>query len=409
MARTAELMRAVARSLLEDSSAGLAQVDAASLGAAPAELRSDPVLVASARATTYANLVHYLSQVVVDPSVPVQPVHSPEALDLARDLVRRGLDTQSLGTYRAGQNAAWQAWMAACFQATSDPDELQDLLRESAQSIFAYVEATLASITALVEGEREGLVHSTHTQRLEAVSLVLDGALVDAGVASARLGHDLRPPQVAAVLWRDPGSAEVGQLEQAAQAVGAVLGRSRPLTVVATALSLWAWYPTDVLPAADEVARATAGSAGVRVALGAGGPGVDGFRRSHLDALATQRLMLRAGPELRVASYPDVEVVELLASNEERAHELVQRTLGPLLQADPVLRETLRTYLREGMSASRTARALFAHRNTVLNRLERAEQLLPQPLAGRSLNVALALEVVHWLGSPGGELPPGQG
>ncbi|MGZ6793349.1 MAG: PucR family transcriptional regulator, partial [Mycobacteriales bacterium] len=319
------------------------------------------------------------------------------------------LDTQSLGTYRAGQNAAWQAWMAACFRATSDPAELQDLLQESARSIFTYVEATVASITALVEGEREGLVHSTHTQRLEAVTLVLDGALVDVHAASARLGHDLRPAQVAAVLWRDPGSAETGQLEQAAQAVGAALGRSRPLTVVATALSLWAWYPTDVAPDAEAVARATAATPGVRIALGAGGPGVAGFRSSHLDALATQRLMLRAGPELRVASYPDVEVVELLASNEERAHELVQRTLGPLLGADPVLRETLRTYLREGMSASRTARVLFAHRNTVLNRLERAEQLLPLPLAGRTLHVALALEVVHWLGTPGAEPADGQG
>ena len=66
---------------------------------------------------------------------------------------------------------------------------------------------------------------------------------------------------------------------------------------------------------------------------------------------------------------------------------------------DADLRETLRVYLREGSSASQAAKVLYSHRNTVLNRLARAERLLPAPLEGRGLPVALALEVVHWVGS----------
>jgi DNA-binding PucR family transcriptional regulator len=77
----------------------------------------------------------------------------------------------------------------------------------------------------------------------------------------------------------------------------------------------------------------------------------------------------------------------------------VARTLGALAGADEDLRETLRVYIREGCSASRAARALFAHRNTVLNRLSRARELLPAPLQERGLQVGLALEIVHWLGS----------
>jgi DNA-binding PucR family transcriptional regulator len=76
----------------------------------------------------------------------------------------------------------------------------------------------------------------------------------------------------------------------------------------------------------------------------------------------------------------------------------VARTLGRLATADPELRETLRVYIREEFSASRAARALFAHRNTVLNRLARARELLPAPLEGRGLQVGLALEIAHWLG-----------
>lgn len=81
-----------------------------------------------------------------------------------------------------------------------------------------------------------------------------------------------------------------------------------------------------------------------------------------------------------------------------RAGEFVARTLGSLASADPELRATLRTYIRARFSASRAARALFAHRNTVLNRIQRAEQLLPLDLHDHSLEIGVALEIEHWLG-----------
>jgi DNA-binding PucR family transcriptional regulator len=113
--------------------------------------------------------------------------------------------------------------------------------------------------------------------------------------------------------------------------------------------------------------------------------------------------MHRGGGHLRLARYDDVQVVALATHDEERADEFVTRTLGELAGAAPDLRETTRVYLREGQSATRAARVLFTHRNTVLARLARAEALLPAPLEGRGLPVALALEIVHWRGTPPGQ------
>jgi DNA-binding PucR family transcriptional regulator len=91
-----------------------------------------------------------------------------------------------------------------------------------------------------------------------------------------------------------------------------------------------------------------------------------------------------------------VQVVALATADEERAQEFVTRTLGELASAPADLRETVRVYLAEGSSASRAARVLYTHRNTVLGRLAKAQRLLPAPLEGRGLPVALALEILHW-------------
>jgi PucR-like helix-turn-helix protein len=55
---------------------------------------------------------------------------------------------------------------------------------------------------------------------------------------------------------------------------------------------------------------------------------------------------------------------------------------------------------RSRFSAARVARALYTHRNTILNRLRRAERLLPLPLAGHGIEVGAALEIAQWLGGP---------
>ncbi|MFC7572540.1 helix-turn-helix domain-containing protein [Klenkia terrae] len=54
------------------------------------------------------------------------------------------------------------------------------------------------------------------------------------------------------------------------------------------------------------------------------------------------------------------------------------------------------TYVRSLGSTTATAHALFTHRNTVLRRLSRADELLPRPLAEHAVAVAAALDLLRW-------------
>jgi DNA-binding PucR family transcriptional regulator len=168
------------------------------------------------------------------------------------------------------------------------------------------------------------------------------------------------------------------------------------LTVIASSSSMWAWLAGADDPGVSALTAATAAFPAVRVATGPAGTGTDGFRRSHFDAVATQRLMARR-PGLRVARFSDVQLAALALQDEQRAREFVARTLGALAGADAELRDTLCVYIGEQFSAARAARTLYTHRNTVLNRLQRAERLLPFPLAGHGLEVGVALEIAQWL------------
>jgi DNA-binding PucR family transcriptional regulator len=157
--------------------------------------------------------------------------------------------------------------------------------------------------------------------------------------------------------------------------------------------------PGSNRPDLVRVAAALEKLPGVRIAVGPTAAGVEGFRRSHLDAVTTQRMMARLDSPQRVASYDDVELVTLVTADPERADRFIKHTLGEFESASADLHQTVLTFITEQCNASRAAARLYTHRNTLLRRLARADELLPRPLETNSVHVAVALEALRWRGS----------
>ncbi|WNG50981.1 PucR family transcriptional regulator [Archangium minus] len=396
--RVRELMRLGAERALNAPPQWLEELDEATLS--PENMKviaEDPVLAAATRRTSRANLIHWAAANVRDPGAPVAANLSAEALGIARDLVRRGINEAALNAYRTGQNAAWLRWMSIAFELTSDPDELRELLDVSARSISSFIDATIAGISAQMSAERDELTRgTTHAERREVVALILDGAPISPQVAAQRLGYKLDQLHRAAIVWSEEAGSDPGSLEGAADALARASGAQRPLTVVASVATLWVWLPGGAEPDLEQVRSSTQRLPGVRIAIGSTGRGVEGFRRSHLDALDTQRMLARLGAEQHIATFDMVRLVSLVTQDTEGADQFVKHTLGDLETASPELQNTLLTFLNEGCNAARTAARLHTHRNTLLRRLLRAEELLPRPLKHNRVHVAVALEVLRW-------------
>jgi DNA-binding PucR family transcriptional regulator len=398
--RASALIRGFAQATLAQPDEIFSVVDDAVIEAIPDRLRAEPGIVQVMREANHANLTHWISATAARPGARVPPNVGPEMLELTRDIVRRGFDETSLNAYRVGQNAALQFLTDRIFEATDDIDLIRELLEVASRSVFAFVNDTIVGLETAISRERDLLERGTHAERMATVNLLLEGAPIKPQTASASIGYELAGRHRAAVLWTEDYEDAAG-LEPTAEALARAAGAVRAFTVAAGARSLWVWFePTDGeagSPATDQLAPR------VRVAIGSDERGLAGFRRSHFNALATQRLMGRAGTGLRIAAYPQIELVAIAAADDDAAADFARRTLGKLATADPILRETLLAYIRADLNAAAAARRLFAHRNTVINRLDRARQLLPGPLEGRVLEVGIALEIARWLGVPAGE------
>ena len=402
-ARVRELIRQGAEIALHPPDEWLAELDEATLsGPNRRQIAEDPVLAAATRRTNRSNLLHWATANLRAPGERVPANLGDIPLEIARDLVRRGLNESSLDSYRAGQAVALRLWMHICFSLTSDPQELRELLDVSSRSISAFIDDTIAAISAQITRERDELTRGTHAERREIVSLLLDGAPIPRARAEQRLGYRLAGRHTAAIVWSDDPDADHdaldhSALDRCADLVAACAGDGQPLTVFASAASRWVWVHGQ--PDMTALRAAISALPAARVALGGTAAGLDGFRRSHLNARTVQRMLARPASPRQLATHEEVELVILLTADPEGAGDFVRQTLGALEVAGPEVTEAVRVFIAAQCNASHAAARLYTHRNTLLRRLARADQLLPRPLSENVLHVGAALEILRWQGT----------
>jgi DNA-binding PucR family transcriptional regulator len=270
--------------------------------------------------------------------------------------------------------------------------------------VFSYVDRVCDQLVAAYGRARERWARTPEAVRTETARAILDGILRDDREASRLLGHELaRRHHLGVVIWASV--APVPQLlERAASAIAESLGMSEPLVVLPGGSELWAWLSGLKPPETDSRVRLASidQPPGVRIAVGRLWTGIDGFRRSHIEARAAAAVAVQAGPAAPpVTHYDDVELVSLLSADLERARAFVAYELDGLAgsgRASERLRETILVLLEEGMSNTRAAQRLHVHSNTIAYRTTRAQELLGHRLVDRRIQVAAALMLAQTLG-----------
>ncbi|MEV5274702.1 helix-turn-helix domain-containing protein [Streptomyces werraensis] len=144
---------------------------------------------------------------------------------------------------------------------------------------------------------------------------------------------------------------------------------------------------------------------GVRVGVSGAVDGLAAVGEARRLADTALRLCPEAGGTVRLTEHLPAALV---ASNPDLAAALADRLLGPLAALEPadaeVLLDTLATWLACDGSAQRAGRRLYCHRNTVLNRLRRYEQLTGRNLSRPTdlVETTLALTAHNLLHRQGG-------
>ncbi|TSD94250.1 PucR family transcriptional regulator [Skermania sp. ID1734] len=396
------LITEVANRMLVELDDLVAAMNIAEVDVAPA-LIADRAIAEEMTASNRANVLQVLNTVLDDPlhGRPRNP--PPEAFDIVRTVVRRGGDLDVIfQSYRRGQNVVWHRMMQfTSVVAPPGPAQIA-VIERFAEVIFAYVDAVLLELISEAQRLREEMLGGALARRTETVRLILDGAPIDERVATGRLGYELSRRHTALVVWLDGPGGDNGELEAVVTALARAVGARPPLTIAAGVRTMWAWLGTQNIPSVDTMAKEMRQApARMRAAVGPTLPGLAGFRSSHADALLVAQIVGDNVGGDRLVTFADVEPIVPAARDEPAAARFVAGTLGAIAHDDERgerLRATLRIYLAEAENASVAAERLHTHRNTILQRVGKATELLGYPPGNRRLAVMLALDLAHFVG-----------
>lgn len=375
------------------------------------ELTGDPSLLKLLHETVEANVDTYFS--AIRHNIPVAEISAPTvALEHARRLAHRGVPVNALVRgYRLGHSVALQLVLDEIRSAELDPDLSLSVLGTMSALMFGYIDEMSQQVTAVYQAERERWLESRNAVRALRVREILAGDDLDVDAMTTAIRYPLRRTHAAVVVWYPDASGDklaaaegfIKQLTESLPVQGA------PLFVPADSTTGWAWLPlpSDAGTEAVEQIRACALAADGQpwVTIGAPLPGVDGFRRSHRQALAAHTLAAASGAAANrvcAAGDPGLSAAALLGDNLIAARAWVAEVLGPLAcatESDGRLRDTLRVFLRSGSSFKAAGEQLHFHVNTVKYRVQRAVERRGRPIADDRLDVEIALLLCQWYGA----------
>lgn len=136
---------------------------------------------------------------------------------------------------------------------------------------------------------------------------------------------------------------------------------------------------------------------------GLGGPAatLSDWPKAHTQALQAMRVSERLGLD-RLTSFNSLGVYQLLSQIEHMpgVRQFCVEIIGPLADYDRKQRgslvETIDAYFNYHGNVSQTAESLFVHRNTLLYRLDRIQELTKQDLNQADSRLALQLALKLW-------------
>ncbi|MFJ9306469.1 PucR family transcriptional regulator [Streptomyces cyaneofuscatus] len=321
-----------------------------------------------------------------------------------------------LHAFRMGGAMVWQDLVDET--ARRDPDDVR-LLVHVAADVWNFVDEHCGIVAdAYRQAERRLSWRRENQQRLM-VAALLDGTarIADLCEAAAMLGLPEQGRYAVLAVASAPGGPQQQDPARPPLNLPAALSPGEGLSTAPGAAPLWHTGPD----AAFAILRLTGGPgdpgepgelhaiadaldapAGTRAGIGSA---VDGLAALG-DARRLAETALRACPASGGTVVLDEHLPDaLIVSSPALGSALADRVLGPLDRLDPsdrdVILETLTAWLDADGSAQRAGARLYCHRNTVLNRLRRFEQLTGRCLTRPrdAVEVSLALAARRLLGS----------
>lgn len=335
----------------------------------------------------------------IDVSAASAPV---TALEHARAMAARGYSVDvMLRFYRVGHAYFSERVLAGITGFVPDPAIALAVVANLQRYAFAYADRVSSEVAAEYIAELDRIQTRARAARTDAVRALIAGSGVDLRRVERALSHRLTGWQTAFVCWTDHDDVDLARL---GAAIGVHLGSPHPLLVPDGARALWGWVsttgapgvaPRDLRPLVDQVPET------VRVTLGAPAQGAAGFRDSHLQAQRGRRIVDLAGRGAAVTSYAELALVDTMSGDLDLARSFVAAELSGLAtngrREDEERRALLAVLDAQGGLAA-AAEELGVHRNTVLQRLRRAEERRGRPATERVAELHAALRLAHVLG-----------
>ncbi|MEU2774947.1 helix-turn-helix domain-containing protein [Streptomyces sp. NPDC007162] len=373
------------------------------LGVEP-DLRGARRKEAARRLQPATESVNMRALVVLAHGFPTPTTATPEMERQIENAVRRRVPLDLVLARGHASHTAFGDALIEQFRRLVPADKQMQGLSELSRYLVEHVSAFALACNTAYTTEEQAWLGSVEGVRGEVVRTLLRGEVPDVDPTHT-LRYELANRTHIGLVLRRPerGDTAPERLDRRATELLTQIGAVGHLAIPTDEHEVWAWGA--FVDSSVAMPRSIPTVPDLLVTVGRPAAGLEGFRTTHDEAVTAARVarLAPAGPAGppgpvpgRTVFFEDVRLAALLTSDPERAANFVRDELGPLGGArEAVLRETVRVYLECNCSPRNAAARLNVVKNTVVYRVQRAEELLGRSVKEQQGILWTALHLAH--------------
>ena len=265
-----------------------------------AGIDNDPDLTKMLYASIAGNLATIADILVND--IPIERLHpTTAAVEYALRCAQRGVPGNALRrAYHVGQDDLMSSVFRIVQSLDCSPEQKVLVLHHSTRIINAYIDWITQFVLEAYDTEKQRWLETSGNMSNALIHRLINKQSVDAAMFESETGYSLGQHHLGLIAWtvtEDPEQGEIMHMLECLRELSTKCGAvGEPLVTTVDRSTVWAWMPLGNRPDRlniETIRDFAAKQPTCRVTLGLPAEGVDGFSRSHAQALAARVVVWR--------------------------------------------------------------------------------------------------------------------
>lgn len=334
-------------------------------------------------------LIHFLNSLIENPTSLVEPYVTNEIIN---NKLYSPLMEQLLLFANKENEFSLNYWFEQIKLNFPDIELSYEIVILSIKIFYGFINSNLAKTHNVFNLNKQSKIRKINTES------IIQSILFDENFFFENnniFNYEMNKPHICIMAWNKEN--DLTKSNNALKKISSIYNSSNKIIIDLKGSYTCLWINSDDLKFDFRNVNIFLNSEGIYAVYSKNSQGILEFKKSYANCLKFKNFFHNKNLTENFYSFNSFNLFLNCLDKNEPVRDFISEHLGKELLKEPNLIHTLNIYIECNLNFSKTSEKIHTHRNTVIWRINKANQLMPKPIEQNLKNIVIALSLLTFL------------